>query len=274
MSLEHSEQTTMRINKYLANQGLGSRREIDQAITDGEVLVNGVSAKLGQLLQAGDHIKYRDQELSFQEQTNIEKIYIAFNKPPGVVCTCSEEDPDNIIDYLLANPDQSLSKGLIEKIISHKIYPIGRLDKDSRGLILLTNDGDLTQKLTHPKHQHEKEYLVTCRDNLDNIFLDKFASGVKITLEDGMEVVTTMPCNIKKIQAKQFTTILKQGYKRQIREMVKALGNEVIDIYRIRISNLALKKYQELNNIIQNIIILDNLTEGRFLELEYSCLCH
>ncbi len=263
----------MRINKYLANQGLGSRREIDQAITNGKVLVNGIVAKLGQLLQAGDQIKYQQNELNFQEQDNIDKIYIAFNKPAGVVCTCTEEDPDNIIDYLLENPDQSLSEGLIEKIQSHKIYPIGRLDKDSHGLILLTNDGDLTQKLTHPKYEHEKEYLVTCRNSLDNIFLDKFSKGVKIALEDNdNELVTTLPCVIKKIQAKQFTTILKQGYKRQIREMVKALGNEVTDIYRLRIANLALLEYTELNNIIRNIIILDNLTEGSFIELEYSCI--
>lgn len=265
----------MRINKYLASQGLGSRREIDQAIADREVLVNGSPAKLGQLLQAGDQIKYRKKELKFQEENNVEKIYIAFNKPQGVVCTCAEEDPGNIIDYLLDHSDQSLSKGLIEKIKSHKIYPIGRLDKDSRGLILLTNDGDLTQKLTHPKHQHEKEYLVTCDRNLNKDFLQRFSKGVRIPVsDDDNELVGTLPCVTKKIQADQFTTILKQGYKRQIREMVKVLGNEVTDIYRIRIANLALKEYREFNNIIKNIIILDDLTEGSFLELEYSCISH
>ncbi len=265
----------MRINKYLASQGLGSRREIDLAIADGNVFVNDIVAKLGQSLKAGDKIKYQQKELEFQEENNIGKIYIAFNKPPGVVCTCTEEDPDNIIDYLLENPNQCLSEDLIEKIKSNKIYPIGRLDKDSRGLILLTNDGDLTQKLTHPKYQHEKEYLVTCRNSLDNVFLDKFSKGVKIPLEDyDNEFALTLPCVTKKIQAKQFTTILKQGYKRQIREMVKALGNEVTDIYRIRIANLALKEYKDLNHIIRNIIILDNLTEGSFIELEYSCISY
>lgn len=264
----------MRINKYLASQGLGSRREIDLSIADGEVMVNDIAAKLGQSLEAGDKIKYHQKELIFQKESHVNKIYIAFNKPPGVVCTCTEEDPGNIIDYLLENTNQSLSKDLIKKIKTHRIYPIGRLDKDSRGLILLTNDGDLTQKLTHPKYEHEKEYLVTCRNSLDNAFLNKFSKGVEIPLDDENEWVTTLPCVIKKIQTNQFTTILKQGYKRQIREMVKSLGNQVTDIYRIRIANLALKEYKKLNNIIRNIIILDNLTEGSFIELEYSCISH
>jgi 23S rRNA pseudouridine2604 synthase len=309
----------MRINKFLAAKGFGSRREIDRHVSEDKVFINGVVAKLGQILIDGDKVQYFKQEFNYSEP-NTEadtlrenNIYIAFNKPAGVVCTCAEDEPDNIIDYLQSNPDYCLTKGLMEKVNSSKIYPIGRLDKDSRGLILLTNDGDLTQKLTHPKYEHEKEYLVTCRDSLDNIFLDKFSKGVEISLNDeGTEIVKTLPCSIKQIKDNKFTTVLKQGYKRQIREMVKVLNNRVTDIFRIRISNLALREYLQANNKgttrhpakrsfasdaaekdvatarsaccpssnnlnfnrKHNIIILDNLTEGSFIELEYSCLCH
>ena len=272
----------MRINKFLANKGLGSRREIDGHIVEARVLINGVVAKLGQLLVDGDQVQYFKQEFSYKEPSAKDdakregNIYIAFNKPAGVVCTCAEDEPDNIIDYLQKNPEHCLTKGLMEKINANKIYPIGRLDKDSRGLILLTNDGDLTQKLTHPKYEHEKEYLVTCENNLDNIFLDKFSKGVEISLNDeGTEIVETLPCSIRQTQANQFVTVLKQGYKRQIREMVKALNNRVTDIFRIRISNLALREYLTVNNkSTHNIIILDNLTEGCFIELKYSCIAH
>ncbi len=253
----------MRLNKYLANSGLGSRRHIDRAITNGEVLVNNKVASLGQILQAGDQVKYQGQTLNYQENEKQDHLYIAFNKPPGVVCTCAPDEPNNIIDYLLNHPKQALSNKLLEKIQTHKIYPIGRLDKESRGLILLTNDGDLTQQLTHPKYEHEKEYLVTCKEELSKKFLNDFSSGVEITPEDDDQPVRTQACEVKQINSKQFMVILKQGYKRQIRKMTQALGNSVNDLYRVRIGDIALPDCQK---ITKNIIILDNLPEGFYTD--------
>lgn len=268
----------MRINKFLAQKNCGSRREIDQIIESGLVHINGIKAYLGQKLEINDLVQFKDIELKFSpEELKIEpKLIIALNKPIGIVCTCDHQEPANIIDYLKEHTQYSLSQGLVEKIHQIKIYPIGRLDKNSRGLILLTNDGALTHTLTHPKFQNEKEYLVTCKNPIDQIFLDKFTSGVKISKEDinDKQKVITAPCKAEIISKNQFTATLHQGYKRQIRKMTEALGNEVIDLFRIRISNLAVPDYTKIHKTYkENIRILDKLNEAYFLEIEYSW-CH
>lgn len=265
----------MRINKFLAQKNCGSRREIDQNIDSGLVSINGIKAYLGQKLDPGDKVKFKDLDLEFnpEELETQTKLIIAFNKPIGIVCTCDPTEEANIIDFLKKHPQYSLSPGLIEKIQETKIYPIGRLDKNSRGLILLTNDGALTHELTHPKFEHEKEYLVTCKDPIDENFLDKFSSGVKIPKDDShdKQKVITAECQAKAISKNQFTTILHQGYKRQIRKMVEALGNEVRDLLRIRIANIAIRDYIDLHPTYkENIRILDKLNEARYLEIEYS----
>lgn len=222
----------MRINKFLAQQGIGSRRKVDELINAGAILINGKKAILGQELELGDLILYKDQKFEFQNQ-ELEKLYYAFNKPIGLICTCAENETNNIIEYLNKHHPE---------LAKTRLFPVGRLDKNSRGLLLLTNDGNLSQELTHPKYEHEKEYEVTCKNPLASDFIEKFKSGIEIFKEDEGEKVITKPCKATQIAANKFSCILKQGYKRQIRKMVQALNNEVVDLYRLRIGQLRIER--------------------------------
>ncbi len=235
----------MRINKYLARQGLASRRQIDKLIVEQRILVNGVPAKPGQRLQFGDTIKLGSQTYVYNEERP-PQIYIALYKPRGISSSCSPKDPSNIISYLrekARKSSQLLSSEAYDNLDT-RFYPVGRLDKESEGLMLLTNDGDLAQRLTHPSFEHEKEYLVYLEDELDRASLEAFASGLEIESKDGTRV-KTRAAKVSKENSKAFRIILKQGLNRQIRRMAEARSHRVSRLIRLRIAKLKLDRLQE-----------------------------
>ncbi len=207
---------TKRLNKYLSELGLCSRREADQWILAGRVSVNGQRAQMGQKISETDEVTVDGKKVRAKRPKS---LLIALNKPRGIVCTTDRSEPANIVDYL----------GLDERI-----FPIGRLDKDSEGLILLTNEGALVNRILRARYGHEKEYLVETKDVFDEAFLREMASGVKILGQ------WTKPCRVKRTGPKRFRIILTQGLNRQIRRMTEALGHEVTMLRRIRIMNITL----------------------------------
>ena len=216
----------MRINKLLSNYGYCSRKEANKFIKDKRVIVNGEFAIEGQWVEESDNILLDGEKLKAKD-----KVYIAFNKPVGVVCTAAKETKDNIIDYI-NYPDY--------------IFPIGRLDKPSQGLILLTNDGDLADKILSSKNYHEKEYIVEVDKKIDDDFIYKMSNGIKI----GDKV--TRECKVKLLGENRFSIILTEGMNRQIRKMSKALGYEVIFLKRIRIMNILIDEIEEGKWIMLN----------------------
>lgn len=210
-----AENKGVRINKYLADAGVCSRREGDSAIEAGLVTIDGVTAQIGSRVLPGQKVTYKGKDISKIE----ELVLIAFNKPVGIVCTTDRRDPDNIIDYI------SYDK---------RIFPIGRLDKDSEGLILLTNDGNIVNKILRAGNYHEKEYIVRVNKEITPEFLEKMASGVPI-----LETVTR-PCTIEQVDKFTFRIILTQGLNRQIRRMCEALDYRVRALQRVRIMNVTL----------------------------------
>ena len=216
----------MRINKLLSNYGYCSRKEANKFIQDKRVIVNGEFAIEGQWVEESDNILLDGEKLKAKD-----KVYIAFNKPVGVVCTAAKEIEDNIIDYI-NYPDY--------------IFPIGRLDKPSQGLILLTNDGDLADKILSSKNYHEKEYIVEVDKKIDDDFIYKMSNGIKI----GDKV--TRECKVKLLGENRFSIILTEGMNRQIRKMSKALGYEVIFLKRIRIMNILIDEIEEGKWIMLN----------------------
>lgn len=209
----------MRINKLLSNYGICSRKEARKLIEDKRIIVNGEYCIQGQWVEESDDILLDNEILKPKE-----KVYIAFNKPKGITCTAAKEIKNNIIDFI-NYPEY--------------IFPIGRLDKDSQGLIILTNDGDMANEILNSENHHEKEYLVKVDREYDNEFLKKMESGVKI-----LDVVTR-PCKMKRISDDTFMITLTQGLNRQIRRMCKTLGYNVIYLKRIRILNLYLNELEE-----------------------------
>ena len=205
----------MRINKLFSNFGICSRKETNKIIREGRVIVNGKPCIEGQWVELSDEILLDGKPLVPKE-----KIYIALNKPVGVVCTAAEEVKDNIIDYFG---------------IDDYVFPIGRLDKDSQGLIILTNDGDLANEVLAAENNHEKEYIVT----LDQPFYDDFIEK----MEQGVEILgqVTKPCKLKRINENTYSIILTQGLNRQIRRMSKVFGFNVVKLERIRILNITLE---------------------------------
>lgn len=210
----------IRINKYLSDAGICSRREADRLIEQGEILVNGMAAIMGQKVKITDEIIVEGKIVSREE----ERILIAFNKPVGIECTADLSNPDNIIDYI-GYPK--------------RIYPIGRLDKNSQGLILLTNDGSIVNKILKASNYHEKEYVVTVDKPITREFLQQMSQGVRI-LEQ-----MTRPCKVTQISRHTFKIILTQGLNRQIRRMCEALGYRVQKLKRIRIMNIELGNLQK-----------------------------
>ncbi|WP_302542732.1 pseudouridine synthase [uncultured Clostridium sp.] len=202
----------MRINKLFSNYGICSRKETNKLIEDKRVIVNGVLCKPGQWVEEYDEILLDGERVKPRE-----KIYIALNKPVGITCTASEEVKDNIIDYM--NYGQY-------------IFPVGRLDKESQGLIIMTNDGVLANKILESDNLHEKEYIVTVNKNFDDEFIKGMASGVDI----GDAV--TRQCKVEKINSNTFKIILTQGLNKQIRRMSKLFGYTVIKLERVRIMNI------------------------------------
>lgn len=212
----------IRLNKYLSDAGVCSRREADRLVEQGRVTINGQTAIMGQKVTIMDKVCV-DGELVGREEA---QILIALNKPAGIECTSDLSNPDNIIDFI-GYPK--------------RIYPIGRLDKNSQGLILLTNDGSLVNSILKGSNYHEKEYIVTVDKPITNEFIEKMSSGVELTeLEQ-----TTRPCKVTKINNHTFNIILTQGLNRQIRRMCQTLGFNVQKLKRVRIMNIELGNLQK-----------------------------
>lgn len=207
-----------RINKFIKDCGIASRREADRLLEEGRVLVNGKPAQIGMPVREGDEISVDGKVIRLSDEKHI----IAFYKPIGVTCTKKDEHAQITLDDVLAYP--------------HPVTYAGRLDKDSEGLILLTDDGDLIDRLMRARNAHEKEYEVDFAKPLSDDFLKRFAGGVY--LKDLEE--TTRHCKITKIGEKKAIVVLTQGLNRQIRRMGQTLGNEVKGIKRLRIANILL----------------------------------
>ena len=207
----------IRINKYLSQFGFTSRREADKLILDGRVTVNNKIIQPGYKVQENEIVKVDGEKIKSNFKKN---IYMAFNKPKGIVCTTdTEKEENNIIDYINYNK---------------RIFPIGRLDKLSEGLILLTNDGDIVNKILRSRYKHEKEYLVTVNKKISKDFLKKLENGVPILN------TTTRKCETTFINDFQFKIILTQGLNRQIRRMCEYFDFRVKKLERIRIINIKL----------------------------------
>lgn len=256
----------MRLNKYIVELGICSRRKADTLIESGNIFVNGKKAQLGYQLNDGDELVIENKKYNFSSSLK-DKIYLALYKPKSFV-TSFEAESKNLNELLIEKNFQGSSEEF-ENIKKLQLHYAGRLDKDSSGLLLLTNDGDTSYKLTHPKYKSEKEYIVEVKKELTRQNIEKLRTGVRIDPEADGEYVTTNSCFVEKLTSKSLRIILKQGYKRQIRLMLKAVNNEVLELKRIRIANIALKEYkifykQSKNNPYTNMIILDKLSEFQY----------
>lgn len=205
----------MRINKYLSETGIISRRGADKWIAEGKVTINGEPATVGSQVENGDIVCVDGKEVKKEQQL----VYIALNKPVGITSTTERHIKGNVVDF-----------------VNHplRIFHIGRLDKESEGLLLLTNDGDIVNKILRAENHHEKEYIVQVDKPITEQFINKMSAGVDIL------DTTTLPCYVEKISDKVFKIILEQGLNRQIRRMCSALGYSVKRLQRIRIMNIKL----------------------------------
>ncbi len=230
-----------RINKYLSEVGYCSRRRADRLIEEGKVTINGVVIEIGTKVEDDDKIEVEGQRI--KKSTKQKKIYLAFNKPVGIVCTTDRRiEPNNIIDFVK---------------YPKRIFPIGRLDKESEGLIFLTNDGDIVNKILRARNNHEKEYIVIVNRPINREFIKRMSNGVKIL------DTTTKNCFVKQLGQKKFKIILTQGLNRQIRRMCEFLGYKVQTLKRVRIMNIKLDlptgKYRELSK--EELLELNRLLE-------------
>ena len=229
---------TVRLNKYISESGFCSRREADKLIENGLVTIDGVKASMGTKVSKGQKVKVNVKLISKDEDL----VYIVLNKPVGITCTTEHKVKGNIVDF-----------------VNHRkrIFPIGRLDKDSQGLILMTNDGDIVNKILRAGNNHEKEYIVTVNKPINEEFVKRMSNGIRILGQ------VTKKCYVKKEGNNTFRIILTQGLNRQIRRMCEALGYEVVKLKRIRIMNINLgelrigewrdltyKELKGLNNLI------------------------
>lgn len=222
----------MRINKYIASSGICSRRKAEEYINEGRVTINGKVAGLSDTVEEKDVVELDGKIVEPEKK----KIMILLNKPVGITCTTERDIEGNIIDYVN---------------YPERIFPIGRLDKDSEGLILLTNQGDLVNELLRVENGHEKEYEVSVDHKITDEFLNKLRKGVQIYNPVTNSYVVTNPCKIKKIGNRTFSIILTQGYNRQIRRMCTACKYHVTSLKRVRFMNLTLNgveygKWREL----------------------------
>ncbi len=209
----------IRINKYLADKKICSRREADLLIKQGKVSINGKKAELGEMVRETDKVAV--------EGDSKELVYLAFNKPEGIITHSPQGDEVSIADILKFNV---------------KVFPLGRLDKDSRGLIILANDGRMTDRLLNPMYAHEKEYEVKATAPINEDFLKQMERGVKL---NGGYI--TQKCVLKKLDKHSFSIILTEGKRRQIRRMCAALGYKAVDLKRVRIMNIILGNLKEGN---------------------------
>nr|ABE10933.1 putative pseudouridylate synthase specific to ribosomal small subunit [uncultured Prochlorococcus marinus clone ASNC3046] len=231
-----------RINKYLSEVGYCSRREADKLILEGKVTINGKIPEIGAKVEEIDQVEVKGQRIEKSDRQ--EKIYLAFNKPLGIVCTTDRKvEPNNVIDFIK---------------YPKRIFPIGRLDKLSEGLIFLTNDGDIVNKILRARNNHEKEYIVKVNRPINSEFIQKMSNGVEI-----LDTITKN-CSVKQLGPRKFKIILTQGLNRQIRRMCETLGYRVRSLKRVRIMNIKLdmpsgkyrefsrEELQELNGLLQN----------------------
>ena len=231
----------VRLNKYLSEAGVCSRREADRLIEAGKVTVDGVPAVTGMKVREDQRILVNGRPACKEE----EMILLVVNKPRGIVCTAEKREKNNIIEFLH---------------YPKRIYPVGRLDKDSEGLLLMTNQGELVNQILKGRYGHEKEYLVTVNKEITASFLERMRKGVKI-----LDTVTR-PCTAEQTGEKSFRIILTQGLNRQIRRMCEALGYRVKTLKRVRIMNLELGslktgEYREITK--EEYRELKRLLEGR-----------
>lgn len=213
---------SVRVNKYLSEAGVCSRREADRRIEEGRITINGRIAKMGDKVFPGDVVMCGKNIVSKED----EMILIAVNKPEGIVCTAEKREKDNVVDYIN---------------YPKRIYPIGRLDKKSHGLLLMTNQGDLVNKMMRSGNCHEKEYIVKVNREITEGFLKGMADGVYLKELD----VTTRPCQVEKVGKRTFRIILTQGMNRQIRRMCQEFQYHVVDLKRVRIMNIRLGDLKE-----------------------------
>lgn len=226
---KQTEENLIRLNKFIASAGYCSRRQADRLIEAGKVLLNGNKAELGAKVSSRDEVIVEGKLLDAQKEDDL--VYLAFNKPQGVVCTANPEVKDNIIDFIN---------------YPVRIFTIGRLDKNSEGLILLSNDGSIFNKIVRAEHDNEKEYLVELNKAYDQKFIERMEKGVEI-----LDRVTN-PTKISPVSKTTFKLVLTQGLNRQIRRMCDALGYKVIFLRRLRImninlGNLAIGSYRHLS---------------------------
>lgn len=212
----------MRLNKFISSTGLYSRRKADELIKDKRVSVNGETGIIGQDVNENDKVYVDGKPLEINENN----VYIILNKPRGITCTTERHIEGNIIDF-----------------VNHteRIFPVGRLDKDSEGLIILTNDGDIVNKILREGNDKKKEYIVTVNKSITSNFIRSMSEGVKIYNPVKNEYTVTQKCDVSKINDRAFKIILSQGLNRQIRRMCTALEYKVINLKRIKIMDLTLE---------------------------------
>ncbi|HHT96542.1 MAG TPA: pseudouridine synthase [Clostridiales bacterium] len=230
----------VRINRFLSDAGICSRREADRYIEAGKVEIDGKVAELGARVNEDNIVSLNGKEIKRENRL----VLIAFNKPRGIVCTTDRREPDNIIDFI--------NYGM-------RIYPIGRLDKDSEGLILLTNDGSIVNKILRAEHGHEKEYIVKVNKPVTQEFIEKMSAGIPI-----LDTVTNQ-CEVKQIDKVGFRIVLTQGLNRQIRRMCEHLRYRVVDLKRVRIMHIELGKLKTgtyRNVTDQEIVELNKILRG------------
>ena len=230
-----------RINKYLSEVGYCSRRTADRLIEEGKITINGKIPEKGTKVKESDQVEVEGQRIG--ESTKQKSIYLAFNKPIGIVCTTDRRvERNNIIDFIK---------------YPIRIFPIGRLDKLSEGLIFLTNDGDIVNKILRARNNHEKEYIVSVNREINKSFIHSMSNGVKIL------DTTTTNCFVEQLGPKKFKIILTQGLNRQIRRMCESLGYRVKSLKRVRIMNIKLDiptgKYREFTK--KELLELNGLLE-------------
>ncbi len=237
------DQNLTRLNKYLSEAGYCSRREADKLIDAGRVTINGEVPEMGTKVATGDDVRVDGKAI---KNTKNDFVYLAFNKPVGIVCTTDTRvEKDNIIDFIN---------------YPKRIFPIGRLDKPSEGLIFLTDDGDIVNKILRASNNHEKEYIVSVNKHISQTFIQRMSNGIPI-----LDTVTKK-CHVEKLDSHTFKIILTQGLNRQIRRMCEYLDYEVQTLKRVRIMNISLDvplgKYREftqdeiteLNKLLENSI--------------------
>lgn len=221
----HEEKQSLRINKYLTGAGYCSRRGADKLVAEGRVRIDDTLASMGSQVTSGQRVYVDDAEVLQAER----HVYIALNKPIGITCTLEDDIDGNILEYM---------------DYPQRIFPIGRLDKDSSGLILLTSDGEIVNKILRAENNHEKEYLVAVDRPLTSSFIRRMSAGVRITNMRTRLFETTKKCRVEQLGSHRFKIILTQGLNRQIRRMCSALGYRVMTLKRVRIMNIHLGDLQ------------------------------